>query len=551
MWAIRFLNGPLAGHIINLKEGKNLIGRAPQCDVKVLSNGVSKEHAEIQINNGQVFIIDLKSSNGTFINGVKTQKSTIRIGDKVAVHDILFELAAASQKPKAPAHPVANPHVMMGNVAVANFPTQNIPMQPQGFPYANPNQYIEPQNQSMMSSSPTENHMVSQGFIGGIVANVKDYIDKVVMPGIYRLGQYAELKIILGGFLSIFIIVVTLLSIIPMSNITQSSILHESKRRASSLARLLAENNRLYVLQNNYTLLSTQQIEVEDGVKKALIIQQTDGLVLAPQSKAGTTPDIPFLTKIRKDNQQPMTEEIDSSTIAASFPIAVFNPETNDSNIKAHAVVFYDIGSLNFDEGKVLSLYFQTLVLALIVGLIIFYFMYKLIEFPIVTLNYQLDEALREKKDNLEIKFLFPALQSLVGNVNSLLVRYIHGEGDNKSSQGGLIKNVEAQNIVNAIVSPAITIDANGIILSANEHFRQYIVGAQLIGLEVSRMSDTQLGQNIIALIEKCKSEPGSLQSSILEFTQGNASINCQGIFKDDGNVSYFIVVINKIEGGV
>lgn len=549
MWAIRFLNGPLAGQFINLKEGKNLIGRAPQCDIKVLSNGVSKEHAEIQNTGGQIIILDLKSSNGTFINGVKTQKSSIRLGDKVAIHDVIFELAAAVQKPMAPTlrQQTAMPGHVVGNVAVAAHYPNTHQQNEQLSMYQQQQQIYHPQ--AMPSGVGAQNHMVTEGLMGGLIANAKDYIDRVVMPGVYRLGQYAELKLILGGFLAVFIILVTMLSIIPMSNITQSSIMHESKRRASSLARLLAENNRLYVLQNNFTLLSTQQIEVEDGVKKAFIIQQSDGLVLAPQSKAGSTPDLPFLTKIRKDNHQPMSDEIDSSTIAASYPIAVFNPETNDSNIKAHAVVFYDVGSLSFDEGKVLSLYFQTLVLALIVGTVIFYFMYKLIEFPIVTLNHQLDEAMREKKDNLEIKFLFPALQTLVGNLNSLLVRYIHGEG-NEGGPAGIVKNIEAQNIVNAITSPSISIDANGIIIAANAIFQQLTMSSQIAGIAVSNLGDTALGQNIISLIEKCKQDPGSLQSTTLEFTQFQASINCQGFFNDDGSASYFLVVINKLDGG-
>ena len=47
MWAIRILSGAQAGQIYPLKMGKNAIGRAPQCEIKIQANGVSKEHAQI------------------------------------------------------------------------------------------------------------------------------------------------------------------------------------------------------------------------------------------------------------------------------------------------------------------------------------------------------------------------------------------------------------------------------------------------------------------------------------------------------------------------
>ncbi|MBV2169742.1 MAG: FHA domain-containing protein, partial [Bdellovibrio sp.] len=95
MWALRVLTGPQAGQMIELKMGKNLIGRAPQCDIKLVSPGVSKEHTEIAVYKDKIVITDLRSSNGTYLNGIRIQNGIMRLGDKLGVHDILVDVIPA------------------------------------------------------------------------------------------------------------------------------------------------------------------------------------------------------------------------------------------------------------------------------------------------------------------------------------------------------------------------------------------------------------------------------------------------------------------------
>ena len=73
MWSIRILSGAQAGHIYDLKLGRNVFGRAGNADLQVLSAGISKEHCEVHVYKDKMMIVDLKSSNGTFVNGVKIQ----------------------------------------------------------------------------------------------------------------------------------------------------------------------------------------------------------------------------------------------------------------------------------------------------------------------------------------------------------------------------------------------------------------------------------------------------------------------------------------------
>jgi hypothetical protein len=85
------------------------------------------------------------------------------------------------------------------------------------------------------------------------------------------------------------------------------------------------------------------------------------------------------------------------------------------------------MSSLAVDNAQVLSLFITTLFIALLIGSVLFYFLYKMIEFPFKSLNEQLDTALKDGNDNLTINYQFPALQTLTSNVGSALTRAING----------------------------------------------------------------------------------------------------------------------------
>ena len=64
MWTLRFLNGPKKGSYIPLSSGSNKIGRSSSCAVQIQSPGISKVHAEIQVQDTEITLSDQNSSNG-------------------------------------------------------------------------------------------------------------------------------------------------------------------------------------------------------------------------------------------------------------------------------------------------------------------------------------------------------------------------------------------------------------------------------------------------------------------------------------------------------
>lgn len=67
-----------------LYDGENSVGRAQDCRVVLAAATVSRHHAVITITENTIFVEDLGSTNGTFVNGQKIRRSVVRRHDEIA-----------------------------------------------------------------------------------------------------------------------------------------------------------------------------------------------------------------------------------------------------------------------------------------------------------------------------------------------------------------------------------------------------------------------------------------------------------------------------------
>ena len=70
-----------------------IVGRAPTCDLSVADPTISRRHAELIVDEEQVTLRDLGSSNGTFVNGHKVAAATLEVDDLIAFGKVAFRLA--------------------------------------------------------------------------------------------------------------------------------------------------------------------------------------------------------------------------------------------------------------------------------------------------------------------------------------------------------------------------------------------------------------------------------------------------------------------------
>jgi EmrB/QacA subfamily drug resistance transporter len=92
---LRVLSGPGAGNTVTLVGGSATIGREPECDLQVLDSEVSRLHAKVTVRDGVAAIDDLRSSNGTYVDGERIlAHTTLAPGDRIQIGEATIELTS-------------------------------------------------------------------------------------------------------------------------------------------------------------------------------------------------------------------------------------------------------------------------------------------------------------------------------------------------------------------------------------------------------------------------------------------------------------------------
>lgn len=81
-WALRGQSGLLASQYLTV-HSEMVIGRDSDCDLTINDDSLSRRHAQITIENGQLRVRDLGSANGSFVNGVKIVDEILQPGDEI------------------------------------------------------------------------------------------------------------------------------------------------------------------------------------------------------------------------------------------------------------------------------------------------------------------------------------------------------------------------------------------------------------------------------------------------------------------------------------
>lgn len=553
-WAVRILTGPQSGQIIPLSAGYNIIGRSPSCQIKLASNSVSKEHATILLTeDGKVLITDMNSRNGTFVNGLRVQNQKLAAGDKLTFHDVVIDILELPPGFDPRFVPGASPGggVPMpswaGNAAVAMQPQY---AQPSGHPqdfqqmHAHASQQMADPGAQHAEVEQPQAHYTGNAVLD-FFENIRIYIDHVAMPGIYAVVQKMSYRQSLMMFIAVYVVMVTVVATVPMVTLTKKSIRQESVRRAKTIARNLALINRQAILEKNEIAATVRHAELEEGVTNAIIMAK-DGTILAPANKRGEFAKLPFVNQARREERE--TEGfIGDSNLGVAVPIARYNPEAGQQEAAAYAVVIYDMGAQAMNSAQTLGLFLQIFFLAGVIGGVLFFFLVRVVEHPISTLGLQLDDALREGRDDLATIYQWPLLEKLVSNINSALSRAANGGGGYQSPNAVLNRDIEATNVVRMLPIPAISINAvDNRIITTNSAFDALVgSGLQLAGRPVLEIPDPALQANLSDLIPRMRDQLGNIAFSEIPFSGLKYEVNGQAIVGNSGEASWYLITLS------
>lgn len=105
MAVLKVLKGSCPGQLVELHGERMVMGRHPNCHIVLDNAAVSRNHAQILESHGSYFLEDLRSRNGTLLNGEKIRGRTpLNDGDEIKVCDVLmsFHLGAVPAETPVP-----------------------------------------------------------------------------------------------------------------------------------------------------------------------------------------------------------------------------------------------------------------------------------------------------------------------------------------------------------------------------------------------------------------------------------------------------------------
>jgi diguanylate cyclase (GGDEF)-like protein len=80
------LAGASVGEMYKIEGDKTVIGRGQKAQIRLLDDGISREHAQLVVINDRIVLQDLGSTNGTYCNGLKVEANKELVdGDKILV----------------------------------------------------------------------------------------------------------------------------------------------------------------------------------------------------------------------------------------------------------------------------------------------------------------------------------------------------------------------------------------------------------------------------------------------------------------------------------
>lgn len=94
-YQLQIMSGAEDGKGVCLNQSSLILGRTEECDIVVSDDAISRQHCRFFYFEGVLMVEDLKSSNGTYLNGFSIGcPSELNTGDKVRMGETVVEVQA-------------------------------------------------------------------------------------------------------------------------------------------------------------------------------------------------------------------------------------------------------------------------------------------------------------------------------------------------------------------------------------------------------------------------------------------------------------------------
>ena len=498
MLALRIMKGPakVGQQIVIEGNTARTLGRAADVDVQLPSNGVSKKHCQVrEVAGSKLEVIDLGSSNGTFVNGLMIKKHLAKPGDTITLHD--FVLRVEIEAPR---------------LAAANTGFSEIGLAPDAFGGA----------ASPSTASPTVSATAAPA--------QKNFFERTVFPIADNLAQQADVRTLVVGFFILWSIAVASLSIFPFSDTSNIRIEQQAVEVAKLYARQLARVNETFVKEYEYQRLVPtldQRVGQTPGVLSSMIVDANNGQILAPAELVGrslanpeSVAGLELLKKVQDENGYAKVDSRGVVHALAPIRVGVSDPNNGGAIVSKVAAVSYvemDATHSNLKAADLVDGALSAVIFALVMGFLFVAMVYRWTEGNLVVLSDKLEDIIGGKSGTVNVDIQWETLKRIGDQINTIASR--SGAGANLSEE----KTLEwAMATVESLPVAAAAFDQSLVVVSWN-HKMENVIGIRApmaLGQDISAASrDIAFENTVRELSGRALSEPGIPQRKRLDFS--------------------------------
>ena len=387
MFKLVVVAGKLRGTEFILEDGENILGRDDSCDIHFPVQGVSKKHFSISVSHDSCYLTDLESSNGTFLNGKAIKRATVDDGDKIALPDSIIQVVYVEEK----------------KIII---------------------------KKRIMAEEDEQDFMAPDDVPENIISKINWFFKFKIMPTVHGINEEYEWHHMLGILCALFSVAAISLTIFPALEDSKKILIRETAKRGSSYADMVARANNGPLARKDLDSINVSFIKNEEGVKEFKLFDM-EGRIVRPMEELnnniGRDPyfagALQWALKTIDNKKSVQKKLLDDGQIGIAKKIITFNPRTASEEVVGVIAIKFEPTALKLEAAKSRKAYAESLVTTAIVALFFFGFLYYLTIRPIDEIGFQVEEAMKGKRKNLESRFLFNELDPLRNSINALLAR--------------------------------------------------------------------------------------------------------------------------------
>lgn len=357
-----------------LEEGEIFIGRDPACQIQLTSELVSKKHARIIVFKDEMIIEDLKSRNGTFVNGMMIQKQSLRIGDQISFGDIVLKLSLASVSERS------NERIL------PNFDTSSKPL-----------------------FKPLEK-LFSAG--------------QWIQEGFKTLVQVVEWRYFTLALFFILVLMNFTITVPLLLKESKTKLQIEALKRGEFIAKQVAQQNQKNLnvkngaLISDYLSLNLDLAKQEERVLHINIINPQTKRIIAPPERLDQSVENrgPFLRGA--DAKKLSVEKINDREVLISEPIYLYSSETDREVVGAIVQLVFNIDGIGLSSHEYLQTLLKYFIISLLIGLVFYFILQQYTITAFQRIYHEIESAFKKGYRHLELQTKFHEINQIIYAIN-------------------------------------------------------------------------------------------------------------------------------------